>query len=593
MREVSECVVQTDVRVPLRDGVLLATDLYFPAAGGEQPAGRFPVLLIRTPYDKRAHAATGRYYAERGYVAALQDVRGRYASEGTFYPFAHEGPDGYDAVEWLAAQPWCSGKVGTFGQSYEAAAQSALASLAPPHLGAMVVTFGPSSYYHSSMRQNGALELRFVVYAFTMAATSKEAMADPLIKAALNDACAHIWEWLDAVPIRRGCSPLRLVPSYEQWCLDIQEHVLYDDYWKQPGYGPLPYYDEHADVPTLYVGGWYDTYTRGTIENFLELRRRQQAPVNLLMGPWHHGGVGVPAAGDASFLPDGGLADYEGLRLQWFDRHLRGLPGEDGPPVRYFVMGGGPGLQAPGEPVLHGGEWRSAETWPPAGVTPTPFTLHADGTLSLDAPVEDPEPTRYTYDPAEPVPTIGGQLSAIDIPAGAFDQRNAPRFPTSRGALPLSARADVLCFATAPLAEPVEIAGPVRVRLWVSTDGPDTDFTAKLLDVYPPGPGYPDGCALNLGDSIGRLRFRDGFDEEHLAEPGEVCVLEFELFPTANRFAAGHRIRVDISSSNYPRFDRNPNTGAPLGAERRRRPAVNSLYHGASTPSQVVLPVVG
>lgn len=591
---VFESVLEPDIRVPLRDGVRLATDLYFPARGGERVEGEYPVVLLRTPYDKRNHAAVGAFYAERGYVAAMQDVRGRYQSEGEFYPFAHEGPDGHDTVEWLAAQPWCDGRVGTFGASYEAAVQSALASLAPPHLAAMVVTFGPSSYYHCSMRQNGALELRFFVYAFTMAATSKEAAADPNLKAALDDAVANLWDWVRAAPIRAGATPLRLVPSYERWCLDLLTHVTYDDYWRQPGYGPRPYYDRHADVPTLYIGGWYDTYARASVENFLALSRRQRTPVHLLMGPWHHGGVGVPSAGDVSFQPAGGLSHYESIRLQWFDQFLKGLPAglDPEPRVRYFIMGGGPGLEVGSKLVRHGGEWRTADCWPPPGTTPTPFYFHADGALSPEPPEAADEPSRYTFDPRDPAPTIGGQLSAIPIPAGGFDQRNDRRFPFTQGSLPLSARPDVLCFQTAPLDQDLVIAGPLTVHLWVATDGPDTDFTAKLLDIYPPGPGHPDGFALNLADSIGRLRFRNGYEREELAEPGEVYALSFELYPTANRFVAGHRIRVDISSSNYPRFDVNPNTGGPLGRDRRWRVAENCLYHDRARPSHIVLPVL-
>ena len=589
-----DVTVEANTMLPLRDGVRLATDIYFPARGAARLGGSFPVILTRTPYDKTNHSATGRFYAERGYVAAMQDVRGRYESEGEFYAFAHEGPDGYDAVEWLAEQPWCNGQVGTMGASYEAAVQSALASLDPPRLSAMVVTFGPASYYHHSMRQNGALEQRFLVYAFTMAATSKEALADPELKAALEEAAGGIWEWVETSPVRRGSTPLSLVPSYEQWCLDLLTNVTYGDYWRQPGYGPRPYYDEHADVPTLYVGGWYDTYPRATVENFVELSRRQESPVHLLMGPWHHGGVGVPAAGDLSFQPEGGLSHYESVRLQWFDQFLKGLPTTvaQASPVRYFLMGGGRGLADGGRAIEHGGRWHSAPTWPPPGVTETPFYFHADGRLSTKLPDPGVAPTRYNFDPRQPVPTIGGQLSAIPIPPGGFDQRNDSRFPFSKGSLPLSARQDVLCFATEPLEEDVVVAGPLKVTLWVATDGPDTDFSAKLLDVYPPGGAYPAGAAVNIADSVGRLRFRNGFEAEELAEPGEVYELTFELYPTASRFSEGHRIRVDISSSNFPRFDVNPNTGGPLGRERLTRVAVNTLYHDHSRPSHIILPLL-
>jgi len=589
-----DALVERNVMMPMRDGVRLATDIYFPALNGHRVEGAFPVVLTRTPYDKLNQDATGKYFAERGYIAAMQDVRGRYASEGVFYPFAHEGPDGYDTVEWLAAQPWCNGKVGTLGASYCAATQSALASLNPPHLAAMIPTYGPSSYYHSSMRHNGVLEMRFFVYAFTMAGTSKEALADPNLKSALNEANASIWEWVKAYPTRRGTSPLRLLPSYEQWCIDIATHTTYDDYWRQPGYGPRPYFDQHADVPTLYVGGWYDTYTRNTLENFVELSKRQRNAVHVLMGPWTHGGVGTAAAGDASFQPDGGLSDYRAVQLRWFDHWLKGLSTgiEHMQPAKYFVMGGGSGPEDGTRKIYHGGVWKSASAWPPPDMKPTPFYFHADGSLRTKPPQSDVGPTVYSFDPANPVPTIGGHLSAIPIPAGGFDQRNDKRFPFTTGTLPLSARRDVLCFVSDPLEEALKIAGPIEAKLWVATDGLDTDFTAKLIDLYPPTFNYPAGCALNLTDSILRLRFRNGFEEEQLATPGEVYEVSFELYPTANLFARGHRIRVDISSSNYPRFEVNPNTAGALGADRRMRVAENVLFHSESRPSHIVLPVI-
>ena len=589
-----EPLVEKNVMMPLRDGVRLAMDIYFPATDGAKVAGTFPVVFGRTPYDKNNMAERAAYYAARGYVAVMQDVRGRYASEGTFYPFAHEAPDGYDAVEWLAAQPWCNGRIGTLGQSYMAAVQNALACLRPPHLSAMVVTFGPSSYFHSAMRHNGVLELRFMVYAFLMAATSREAAADPVLKAALEEAYANVWQWIDAGPIRPGATPLRLVPSYEQWAVDVLTRATYDDYWRQPGYGPMPYYDQHADVPTLYIGGWYDTYTRSTAENFVALSKRQQSAVHMLLGPWTHGCAGGSTAGDASFAPDGGLADDESVSLRWFDQWLRDMPvGVDREArVDYFVMGGGPGPVGEGREIVHGGQWKSADTWPPPDTTPTPFYLHADASLTTAPPTDQDEPSVYTFDPANPVPTVGGHLSAIPVPAGAFDQRNDDRFYGCRGALPLSARRDVLCFVTGLLDRPVEIAGPITVTVWVSTDAPDTDFAAKLIDVYPPSAACPNGCALNLTDSIARLRFRNGYERQELAEPGEAYELRFEMYPTANRFAAGHAIRVDISSSSWPRFELNPNTGAPLGTERRLRKADNAVYHSAARPSHIVLSVV-
>ena len=581
--------------VPLRDGVRLATDLYFPARNGAPAAGRFPAILLRSPYDKDGDRATGEFYARRGYVYAAQDVRGRFASEGEFYAFKNEAPDGVDTVEWLAAQPWCDGKVGTLGSSYCAAVQSALASLAPAHLAAMVVQFGPSSYYHSAMRQNGALELRFLIFAFGMAASSQEAQRDPVLKKALEDACARVWGYLKPGPLRRGATPLHLHPAYEEWAMDLQEHICYDEHWRAPGWGPRPFYDRHANVPTLYVGGWYDTYTRGTIENYLALSQRQKSPVHLLIGPWTHGGVGMPEAGDLSFKPDGGVRYEEDVRLPWFDQWLKGrdLGLAATPPVKYYVMGDNV-QSAPqeGKIIPYGAGWREAPAWPPPGTVLTPFYFHSGGGLARQAPAGAMDSaTTFLFDPENPVPTIGGNLSAMPLPAGGFDQRGDPRFVGGEPGVPLAARPDVLCFATAPLPADVEIVGPVTVRLFVSSSAPDTDFTAKLLDLFPPTAAYPDGAAINLTDSIGRLRFRDGYEEPKLATPGTVCELSFELYPTACRFRQGHRIRVDISSSNYPRFDVNPNTGAAPGQDSLRCQAMNTLHHSAAWPSCILLPV--
>ena len=254
-------------------------------------------------------------------------------------------------------------------------------------------------------------------------------------------------------------------------------------------------------------------------------------------------------------------------------------------------MGGGEGMQETSRTIRHGGEWRTADSWPPPGHEPQAFYLHADGSLSQNPPEQIVPPTQYSFDPADPVPTIGGNLSAIPIPAGGFNQVQDGRFPFTKGTLPLNARHDVLSFISEPLEKDLVVIGPITAKLWVATDGPDTDFTAKLLDIYPPGPHYPDGCALNIADSICRLRFRNGYEQEELAAPGEVYELTFELYPTANRFVAGHQIRVDISSSNYPRFDVNPNTGGPLHQDRCRRVALNSLYHDPARPSQIVLSV--
>ncbi len=590
-----DVIVRHDVRVPMRDGITLSADLYLPAHGDRLAEGRFPVVMERTPYDKENKYAEGRYFARNGYVALMQDVRGRFQSEGEWYPFAKEAPDGYDSVEWAAIQPWSDGNVGTIGGSYCGSDQSALATLNPPHLKAMVVAVGTSNYHTSSMRQNGALELRFMSYVFMMATTSREALADPGLRLALEQDYARIGEWFARPPYRRGSSALRYLPSYERWLLDIQSEGDYNDYWKQRGYAIEHYYREHADVPTIYLGGWYDSYARGTTDNYVALSRLKRSPQHLIMGPWTHGGWNVSYSGDVDFGADSVLDDYNGYRRRWFDRWLKGLDnGVDREvPVCLFVMGGGDSRRDRSGRLAHLGAWREAADWPLPGTRYVPYYLHADGTLGPELP-QPSEPGRYTYDPRDPVPTIGGGLSAAPqlLPAGAYDQRGDARFYGCRDALPLSARSDVLVFQTPPLADDLEVTGPLTVKLWASSSAPDTDFTAKLIDVHPANPDYPQGFAQNISDSILRARYRNSRDHADLLEAQQIYPFEIVLYPTSNLFARGHCVRVDISSSNYPRFDINPNTGGPLGRERRTVTAQNAIYHDPEHPSHIVLPVI-
>lgn len=559
-----DVVVQKNVPVSMRDGTRLAADLYLPARGGKVAQGRFPAVMERTPYDKEGKVNEGRYFARRGYVAVMQDVRGRFQSEGEWYPFAKEAPDGYDSVEWAAAQPWSDGNVGTMGGSYCGSDQSALATLNPPHLKAMVVAVGTSNYHTSSMRQNGALELRFMVYAFRMATTSREALSDATIKAALTADFERVGEWLTRTPYKKGSSALRFLPSYEQWLLDLLAEGDYNDYWKQRGYAIEHYYEEHADVPTIYLGGWYDSYARGTTDNYVALSRMKKTPQRLIMGPWTHGGWGASFAGDVDFGPDAAMDDYNGYRLRWFDRWLKGIDnGVDRErSVRIFVMGGGGSRKDRNGRLLHGGAWRDAADWPLPGTRLTNTYLHADGTLGPDSP-QASEPSRYTFDPRDPVPTVGGGISAANevMQPGAYDQRGGKRFYGCRDTLPLSARSDVLTFQTPELAEDAEVTGPLVVKLWASSSAQDTDFTVKLIDVHPPNADYPDGFAQNLSDSILRGRYRNSRDRAELMTPGQVCAFEIVMYPTSNVFCKGHCIRLDVSSSNFPRFDVNPNTG--------------------------------
>ena len=427
-----DVVVDRDVCMTLRDGVRLVSDVYRPASDGRAIEEPLPVLVERTPYDKGRTAAvsTAKYFARRGYVVVIQDVRGRYGSDGEWWAFADEGEDGFDTVEWIATQPWCNGKIGTIGLSYSASNQSATASLAPPHLGAMFVSQGMSNYHTVGMRQGGALEGRFFVSWFMLGARSKEAQADPLARAALSDAFANVRQWLSHTPYTAGTTPLRHAPIYERWLLEVQRRADYDDFWLARGLNIEPYYDQHADVPVFLLGGWYDTYTRATTDNFIELRTRKdrarstcssdrgrtartpshfRSPATWILAPTPRSRT-TTACACAGSTPRSRAS-------------ARGVL--DDPPVRLFVMGGGSGRRTDEGRMAHGGRWRDESEWPLARAVDTHVLPASDGSLSPDQPIEDVSASRYTYDPRDPVPTIGGNISAAPdvLPAGAFDQR--------------------------------------------------------------------------------------------------------------------------------------------------------------------------
>ena len=594
--------IHKNVMIPMRDGVRLAADIYLPSFHGETASGEFPVILERTPYDKTAprNLTNMKYYARRGYVGVIQDVRGRFASEGEWYAFAKEAPDGFDTVQWLGAQSWCDGQVGTMGASYAGSDQCALATLNPSHLSTMIVAVGAANYYHGSMRQNGALEQRFMVYAFRMAMTSKEAIADPGLQAEIKK--AFIDDMPDIVrnlPLKAGATVLRRLPSYEQWAIDIATHGDYDDYWKQRGYAPDEYFDEHADVPSLYIGGWYDSYARNTPMSYTKLSAIKESKQVLLMGPWIHGGFEATNSGDVDFGTEAHV-NMNDLRLAWFDHYMKEMNTEFAgwSPVRIFTMGTGSQRMNKHDydrRLDHGGHWRSEQDWPLPGTLETPFYLRADGGLSEDAPVEDEaDSTGFTFDPKNPVPTMGGGISAAEtiISPGAFDQRGRPDFFGCKDVLPLNLRQDdVLTFQTPELEEDTEVTGEIVMHLWASSSAVDTDFTAKLIDVHPPSSDYPDGFAMNITDSIIRARYRNSWTEPKMMIPGTPYEFTFHLYPTSNVFRKGHRIRLDISSSNWPRFDVNPNTGGPLGLERRYQIAHQTIWHSPAHPSHIVLPL--
>ena len=618
-------IVMEDVMVPVRDGVRLATDVYLPARHGEPVSGPLPVILERTPYNKRSPdriERTCRYFARRGYVVVMQDCRACYQSEGEFGFFWQEGPDGYETVEWTARQSWCNGRIGTTGTSYAGWTQNSLAVLDPPHLTCMWVNEGASNGYTSTLRHGGALELRFLTWLYWHAGTNTNARlkSDPAVARALESSDTR--EILKHLPVREGQTPLSYAPAYERLAIQLQTRGDYDDLWKDPSVNFELHWDRFADVPTVFSSAWYDSYTRANLENFVGLSKRKKGPFRLIMGPWTHGDLPISHtfSGGIDLGRDAPM-DYDQERLRWFDRWLKDMDtGVDrGPSVRIFVMGGGSGRKDKEGRLDHGGHWRDEDQWPLPGAQAVSYYLHPDGSLQSEPPEKGNVFTTYRYDPNDPVPTVGGNISSLatlrPIPpfisdpsslpqayrveqivlAGGWDQREREDVYGARPPYnaPLSDRQDVLVFQTPPLERDTEVTGPLEVNLWVSSDAPDTDFTAKLIDVYPPSDDYPDGFALNISDSIFRMRYRDSWEKPEMMKPGVVYPVTVTLYPTSSLFVRGHRIRLDVSSSNFPRFDANPNTGEPLGRNTKTQVATNTVHHNADHPSHVVLPVVG
>ncbi|HEY6293906.1 MAG TPA: CocE/NonD family hydrolase [Terriglobia bacterium] len=593
-----DVMVAKNIMVSMRDGVKLATDVYRPARGGALVPGKYPVLVSRTPYgkDPAPDSENAAYrFAQLGYGVVVQDCRGRYNSQGTFYIDINEGQDGYDTVEWAAEQPWSNGKVGTYGGSYLAQAQNALAVLRPPHLAAMFVMVGTSNYFDEGAYRGGAFTLLHnLVYPLILASTSQEAQKDPWLRTAMLQAMhEQLGGWLRAYPYRPHASPLLLSPVNERWFQDFVDHPFYDDYWKQNGFNFEVAYDKDPDIPIYFLSGWYDLFERGTLHNYMGLVSRHKSPTKLLMGPWVHG-IGPRASGDVDFGPTAAV-DLLGEQQRWFDQVLKGK--ETGileePPVRLFIMGGGQGTRTEKGLLEDGGRWLATTAWPPPGASSRAYYLHEDGSLNEHMP-SDEDPSTFSFDPRHPVPTIGGQIDSGKefSPDGPRDQKCTLRIFGCDNDLPLSSRRDILVFQTPPLASDLMIVGPVTVDLWISSSAPDTDFTAKLIDVAPPNRDYPWGYAMNLADRIIRVSSGDDVGIRRLLKPGEIRNLTIDLVGTASLFQTGHRIRVDISSSNFPFFDVNPSTGEPPGHQTHELTALNTVYHDRGRPSHVNLPVM-
>ena len=556
-------IAEHNVPAKMRDGTILRADVYRPNA-----PGKFPVLLVRTPYNKTNETPFAIKAAGHGYVVVAQDTRGRYASEGEWYPFKHESQDGYDTVEWAASLPYSDGKVGMYGGSYVGATQYLAAIANPPHLAGIFPTVTASNYHDGWTYQGGAFEQWF-----------NESWTTGLAENTLERRVDTSGDALDGVkvlpltsyPVLGAVSQTGLAPYFQDWLA----HPDYDGYWKQWSI-EAHYGDIH--VPVYSSGAWYDIFLRGTLRNYMQLKteagseasRRNQRLIVFVGG--HAGGSESPRVGDVDFGPKLPI-DLDALTLRWYDWLLKGenngISGEK--PVRIFVMGKN--------------EWRDEEDWPLSRAANTRYYLRSsgaangvsgDGALSTAEPAASEKHDEFIYDPADPVPTIGGPLCCGALPTGIGpeDQR------------PAEDRKDVLVYTTPAFNKDTEVTGPVSLDLYVSTSAVDTDFTGKLVDVW------PNGFAQNLTEGILRLRYRNSQEKPELANPAEIYHIKLDLVATSNVFLPGHKLRLEVSSSNFPRFDRNLNTGGVQALGATMTKATNTVYHDRTHPSALIIPIV-
>lgn len=533
-----EPVHQLDVKISMRDGVRLAANVYRPPGVSKAPA-----LLVRTPYNKGTELLPGyKSFVDRGYAVIVQDVRGRYASEGVFRPLEQEPKDGYDTLDWLARQPWCDGNIGMMGGSYLGIVQWKVALLNHPNLKAISpVVSGYDDYRDRFYSTGGALKL----------GGRLQWMRENLRVRGYQP--PEFDRFIFHLPLR---TIDRLVTGETSEMMQrALDHPAYDTFWQK-----ISTRDQIAriQIPVLSFGGWYDNFAQSDLEAFTAVQANG-GTIHTIIGPWPHNmSIKFPAV---DFGPDSG-APVRAMQIEWFDRWLRGKRlAQARAPLRIFVMGEN--------------RWREENEWPLARANATPYYLHSKGILAANPPGRE-KPDRYTYDPANPAPTVGGAVCCNPkvFPWGPIDQRT------------VETRPDILSYTSAVLAHDVEVTGPVKLILYLATTAPDTDFTAKLVDVF------PDGSARNLTDGILRLRYRDSIEKPALAKPGESYRVTIDAGVTSNVFLKGHRIRLEVSSSNFPRFDRNPNTGRSIANETELRKAEQTVYHDRTRPSHLVLPVV-
>lgn len=550
-----ECRILRNIKVPVRDGTKLATNVYLPLTGET-----CPVVLVRNAYNRAGFIDT--FFPKHGMALVVQDCRGRYESEGEFYPFIHEAEDGYDTLEWIGRQPWCNGKIGMYGDSYLAATQFYAAPMGSRFLRALNPRFMAGDCWKRAYYCDGVFSLALVWswLCFESASRISQASAMPLL---------NVPEVLRTLPIltldeASGVGPISYYRDYVQ-------HSRYDDYWKK-----LNIRDQcrQLQMPVFLIGGWYDNYAAETAANFLELRNHAPTPElrnshRMLIGPWMHGINQSSVLGELDFGEEA-LRENDATH-RWLDTilHDRIASEFQQAPIRIFVMGIN--------------KWRDEYEWPLARTRYVKYYLREGGKLTLESPRLEESPDHYVYDPENPVPTLGGNHSIGPynpglyefVKPGPYDQR------------PVEQRSDVLVYTSEVLEQDTEVTGPVMLKLYASSSAVDTDFVAKLTDVY------PDGRSINITEGVIRARFReDVWGNPKLLQPGAVYEFTIDMQVTSNVFKAGHRIRVDITSSNFPLWDRNLNTGNDPGTDTQIMIADQTIYHNTDRPSHIIVPVV-
>ena len=559
-----------NIPVPMRDGVNLSADIWLPASS--QGDGPWPALLLRTIYDNQEPRYMGwtRKFIERGYAVVVQDCRGRGDSGGEWDPYVCELNDGYDTHEWVGQQSWCDGNVGTFGLSYPGFTQTLPASLRSKYLKAVApIASQQDNYGHH--RVNGVIHHSVSLTFLNMLGHSMQ-----------SESLKHYdqQEFFKTLPIDTAMEVVTRTHPYYKGVID---HEQYDDWWDS--YSLRNKYSEMA-VPSLFITGWFDSLSHENFKLFngwTTQARTEDArkKTKLIVGPWSHqvSPWGREPMGENGEYQDRtfgrqGLWDIVDMHTHWYDQRLKGIDTgiDDEPPIKLFVMGQN--------------EWRYENEWPLARTEWTKYYLHGTGDsagtggwLSTDLAAIDETADRFTYDPTDPVPSWGAQYQSLDL--------CGPRDRTA-----IEQRADVLTFTSAVLTRAVEVTGPVTATIWASSDALDTDFTAALVDVEPSAEDGEESRPIILCEGIVRARFRNGTDNPEMMAPGEIYEFDIDMWDTSNLFEEGHRIRVEISSSNFPRYNRNLNSGNPIATDTEITVANQQVYHDSLHPSHITLPVI-